>query len=76
MRCEIRHVTEYRYPQPAWDSFNQVRLHPTQEARQAVRSFHLHVVPQAEVTSHKDYFGAFVLDPDGHNIEAVCHAPG
>lgn len=24
---------------------------------------------------HKDYYGAFVLDPDGHNIEAVCHAP-
>jgi len=24
---------------------------------------------------HKDYFGAFVLDPDGHNIEAVCHNP-
>ena len=24
---------------------------------------------------HKDYFGAFVLDPDGHNIEAVCHHP-
>ncbi len=22
---------------------------------------------------HKDYYGAFVLDPDGHNIEAVCH---
>ena len=22
---------------------------------------------------HKDYFGAFMLDPDGHNIEAVCH---
>ncbi len=21
---------------------------------------------------HKDYYGAFVLDPDGHNIEAVC----
>jgi hypothetical protein len=20
-----------------------------------------------------DYYGAFVLDPDGHNIEAVCH---
>jgi predicted lactoylglutathione lyase len=19
------------------------------------------------------YYGAFVLDPDGHNIEAVCH---
>jgi catechol 2,3-dioxygenase-like lactoylglutathione lyase family enzyme len=22
---------------------------------------------------HTDYYGAFVLDPDGHNIEAVCH---
>jgi catechol 2,3-dioxygenase-like lactoylglutathione lyase family enzyme len=24
---------------------------------------------------HPDYFGAFVFDPDGHRIEAVCHAP-
>jgi catechol 2,3-dioxygenase-like lactoylglutathione lyase family enzyme len=24
---------------------------------------------------HADYYGAFVLDPDGHNIEAVCRAP-
>ena len=24
---------------------------------------------------HPDYYGAFVLDPDGHNVEAVCHAP-
>ncbi|MBV8183510.1 MAG: VOC family protein [Hyphomicrobiales bacterium] len=24
---------------------------------------------------HPDYYGAFVLDPDGHNIEAVCRAP-
>src|SRR5690349_11084056 len=24
---------------------------------------------------HKDYYGAFVLDPDGHNIEACCHHP-
>lgn len=24
---------------------------------------------------HPDYFAAFVLDPDGHRIEAVCHAP-
>lgn len=22
---------------------------------------------------HAKYYGAFVLDPDGHNIEAVCH---
>jgi len=24
---------------------------------------------------HANYYGAFVLDPDGHNIEAVCHEP-
>lgn len=24
---------------------------------------------------HPHYFAAFVLDPDGHRIEAVCHAP-
>ncbi len=24
---------------------------------------------------HPDYYGAFLLDPDGHNIEAVCHLP-
>ena len=24
---------------------------------------------------HAHYYAAFVLDPDGYNIEAVCHAP-
>jgi len=24
---------------------------------------------------HQHYYGAFVLDPDGNNIEAVCHRP-
>lgn len=24
---------------------------------------------------HPNYYGAFVLDPDGYNIEAVCHDP-
>jgi len=24
---------------------------------------------------HPNYYGAFVFDPDGHNIEAVCNAP-
>jgi catechol 2,3-dioxygenase-like lactoylglutathione lyase family enzyme len=24
---------------------------------------------------HPNYYGAFLLDPDGHNIEAVCHRP-
>lgn len=24
---------------------------------------------------HPNYFGAFVRDPDGNNVEAVCHSP-
>jgi catechol 2,3-dioxygenase-like lactoylglutathione lyase family enzyme len=24
---------------------------------------------------HANYYGAFVIGPDGHNIEAVCHQP-
>ena len=24
---------------------------------------------------HPNYYGAFVIGPDGHNIEAVCHKP-
>jgi catechol 2,3-dioxygenase-like lactoylglutathione lyase family enzyme len=24
---------------------------------------------------HPNYYGAFVLDPDGHNVEAVCRNP-
>lgn len=24
---------------------------------------------------HPTYYGAFVFDPDGHNVEAVCHRP-
>ena len=25
---------------------------------------------------HRNYYAAFVIGPDGHNIEAVCHDPG
>jgi catechol 2,3-dioxygenase-like lactoylglutathione lyase family enzyme len=30
--------------------------------------------PGLRLHYHANYYGAFVLDPDGHNIEAVCHA--
>ncbi len=36
---------------------------------------HDHGAPGLRVQYHPDYYGAFVLDPDGHNIEAVCHRP-
>jgi catechol 2,3-dioxygenase-like lactoylglutathione lyase family enzyme len=31
--------------------------------------------PGIRTRYHPNYYGAFVLDPDGHNIEAVCRAP-
>ena len=31
--------------------------------------------PGMRTIYHPNYYGAFVHDPDGHNIEAVCHDP-
>jgi catechol 2,3-dioxygenase-like lactoylglutathione lyase family enzyme len=53
-------------------------------SRVAVRDFHATALlaggrddgaPGLRPRYHADYYGAFVLDPDGHRIEAVCHAP-
>ena len=50
--------------------------------RQAVRDFHAaglaaggrdNGAPGLRPHYHPNYYGAFVLDPDGHNVEAVCH---
>lgn len=52
--------------------------------REQVREFHrLAVEAGAEILHeprvfpeyHPAYYGAFVRDPDGHNVEAVCHRP-
>jgi catechol 2,3-dioxygenase-like lactoylglutathione lyase family enzyme len=49
---------------------------------EAVQLFHLAALeaggqdngaPGLRPHYHENYYGAFVLDPDGHNIEAVCH---
>jgi catechol 2,3-dioxygenase-like lactoylglutathione lyase family enzyme len=32
--------------------------------------------PRVWTEYHPTYFGAFVRDPDGNNVEAVCHSPG
>lgn len=31
--------------------------------------------PGLRTRYHPNYYGAFVIDPAGHNIEAVCHKP-
>ena len=52
--------------------------------RESVRRFHKAAIeaggrddgaPGLRTKYHADYFGAFILDLDGHRIEAVCHAP-
>jgi len=53
----VVHVTEYRYPEPAWDSFNEVRLSPTDDHAQSLLSFELELSPEATVRSHLDYYG-------------------
>ena len=30
--------------------------------------------PGVRAHYHPNYYGAFVLDPDGNNVEAVCHS--
>jgi len=32
--------------------------------------------PGVRAHYHPDYYGAFVIDPNGVNLEAVCHKPG
>ena len=32
--------------------------------------------PGLRLHYHPNYYGAFVLDPDGHNVEVVCHEAG
>lgn len=55
------------------------------ESRAAVDAFHAAAIaaggidngaPGVRAHYHPNYYGAFVRDPDGHNVEAVCHLPG
>ena len=34
-----------------------------------------HGAPGLRPHYHANYYAAFVIGPDGHNVEAVCHAP-
>jgi catechol 2,3-dioxygenase-like lactoylglutathione lyase family enzyme len=52
--------------------------------REQVRQFHQAALaaggtdngaPGIRENYHPNYYGAFVIGPDGHNIEAVCHEP-
>ena len=54
------------------------------ESRDQVRAFYAAALaaggtdngpPGIREVYHPNYYGAFVIGPDGHNVEAVCHLP-
>jgi catechol 2,3-dioxygenase-like lactoylglutathione lyase family enzyme len=56
----------------------------TAQSRQQVEAFYKAALqagakdngaPGLRPSYHANYYAAFVIGPDGHNIEAVCHAP-
>ncbi len=60
MFFHIEHTTEYRYSEPATESFSELRLRPRDSLRQKVSRHNTRVEPAVLVESHTDYFGNFV----------------
>jgi catechol 2,3-dioxygenase-like lactoylglutathione lyase family enzyme len=71
-----------------WVTRSDKPINPTHIAfatdRKTVHAFHQAALagggrdegaPGPRPDYHANYYGAFVLDPDGNNIEACCHAP-
>ena len=63
---------------------NRLHVAFVADSRAQVEGFHAAAIaaggtdngaPGVRPHYHPNYYGAFVLDPDGHNIEAVCHGP-
>ena len=72
-------------PRMTGEGFRESHIAFAAPDRAAVRAFfRAAVAAGAEVLHeprlwpeyHASYYGAFVRDPDGNNVEAVCHAPG
>jgi catechol 2,3-dioxygenase-like lactoylglutathione lyase family enzyme len=72
-------------PQSTGTGFRESHLAFTAATRAAVQEFAAAATgtgaevlhgPRLWPEYHASYYGAFVRDPDGNNVEAVCHAPG
>jgi catechol 2,3-dioxygenase-like lactoylglutathione lyase family enzyme len=70
--------------QTSGEGFRESHIAFTAPSRAAVHAFFdAAVASGAEVLHeprvwpeyHSNYYGGFVRDPDGNNVEAVCHAP-
>ncbi len=71
-------------PRSTGDGFRESHIAFTAPSRDAVDAFFAAAVaagaevlhePRIWPEYHATYYGGFVRDPDGNNVEAVCHAP-
>ncbi len=71
-------------PQATGEGFRESHIAFVAPDRAAVRAFHDAAVrvgasslhePRGWPEYHPNYYAAFVRDPDGNNVEAVCHLP-
>lgn len=71
-------------PRTTGEGFREVHIAFRAPDRAAVRAFFDAAVaagaevlhpPAVHAEYHASYYGAFVRDPDGNNVEAVCHSP-
>ena len=72
-------------PRSTGEGFRESHIAFTAADRAAVQAFFAAAVsagaevlhePRVWPEYHPNYYGAFVRDPDGNNVEAVCHTPG
>ena len=61
-----RHVAFVAKDRAAVDAFHRAGLAAGGED---------HGEPGVRGVYHEHYYGSFLIDPDGNNVEAVCHAP-
>jgi len=71
-----RHVTGegFRESHIAFSAPDRASVQALFDAAVACGAEVLHA-PRLWPEYHPGYYGAFVRDPDGHNVEAVCHRP-
>ncbi len=71
-------------PHPSGEGFREAHITFTAPDRATVRAFFTAAVsagaevlhePRLWPEYHPGYYGVFVRDPDGNNVEAVCHVP-
>ena len=71
-------------PNETGEGFTESHIAFSAPNRDAVRAFFAAAVtagaevlhePRVWPEYHPNYYGAFVRDPDGNNVEAVCHSP-